>query len=335
MLKVGIIGSGFGLYGLLPAFNSIKGCKVVSICGKKSDRLLDYCQKIGLKNIYTDWQDMLDKEELDILAIAVTPIEQYGIAKVAIGMGINIFAEKPLANSPSQAKELLDLAIKKKIHHAIDFIFPEIEEWKKVKKMIDKQSLGKLKSIEVSWDFLSYDIANKKLTWKTDSSQGGGALSFYFSHTLYYLEYFAGRISDLKSTLSYSKQNLNRGEVGVQISLKFKNGTEGHAHLNCDTPGINKHQLKFIFEKGTIVLENRDKKIVEFTIETFTPEKGKQIILPKKYVLEHEEDERVKIVRKLATKFINSCTLNKIITPSFREGVRVQELIEEIRKQQL
>jgi hypothetical protein len=28
-MRVAIIGSGFGLYGLLPAFNAIKGCEVV------------------------------------------------------------------------------------------------------------------------------------------------------------------------------------------------------------------------------------------------------------------------------------------------------------------
>ena len=54
---MGIIGSGFGLYGLLPAFNSIKKCQVVSMCGKKTDRLVNYCKGIGLNNIYTDWKD--------------------------------------------------------------------------------------------------------------------------------------------------------------------------------------------------------------------------------------------------------------------------------------
>ena len=64
MVKVGIIGSGFGLYGLLPAFNSTKDCKVVSICGSKTQRLVNYCQSIGLKKIYTDWQTMLREEKL-------------------------------------------------------------------------------------------------------------------------------------------------------------------------------------------------------------------------------------------------------------------------------
>ena len=132
MVNVGIVGSGFGLYGLLPAFNATVGCKVISICSSKTQRLLEYYQNIGLKKIYSDWQVMLANEKLDAIALAVPPNMQYQIAKVAIGRGLHIFAEKPLAVTYKQAKELLDLAEKNKIKHSVDFLFPEIEEWKKV-----------------------------------------------------------------------------------------------------------------------------------------------------------------------------------------------------------
>lgn len=335
MIKVGIIGSGFGLYGLLPAFNAIKECKVVSICGKKTNRLIDYCKSIGLKNIYTDWEDMLNEEKLDIIALAVPPQKQYEISKVAISKNINIFAEKPLAKSLSQAKELLHLATKKGVHHSVDFIFSEIDEWKKVKKIIRYGSLGKLKYLNVDWDFLSFDIKNQKSTWKTDVSQGGGALSFYFSHTLYYLEYFAGKILHFKSKLSYSKDSINGGEVGVDVLLKFKNGSEGYAHLRCNTPNLNKHRLEFIFEQGRVVLENKKNKIITFTIKVFTSDGKQQIIQPKKNNIDRSEDERVKIVKKLAARFINACIHNRKMIPSFKEGVRVQKLIEDIRNEQI
>ena len=80
--KIAIVGSGFGMYGLLPAFSDIKGCKVVSICGKNSERMLDYCKKLNL-NQYTNWKEMLQKEKPDAVAIAVIPKHQYTIAKYA------------------------------------------------------------------------------------------------------------------------------------------------------------------------------------------------------------------------------------------------------------
>lgn len=331
MVKIGIIGSGFGLYGLLPAFNSTKGCKVVAICGKKTQRLLNYCKSIDLKKIYTDWQIMLTEEKLDAVALAVIPNMQYKIAKVAIGKGLHIFAEKPLAATYPEAKELLRLATKKKITHTIDFIFPEIEEWEKVKQLLDNKTFGKLKYIQLNWDFLSYDIKNKITSWKTNIAEGGGALSFYFSHSLYYLEYYGGEITDIKSFLSYSKESTNGGDVGVDLLLKFKNNINGYAHLRCDALGLNRHQLMFQCEKGSIVLENENSITENFIITIYTDAKIDKLYLPKDRFKTEDEDERVRVVKKLATRFVNSCIKRRSMIPSFKDGVRVQGLIEKIR----
>ncbi len=331
MIKVGIVGSGFGLYGLLPAFNSTKGCKVVAICGKKTERLLNYCRSIGLKKIYTSWQVMLDEEKLDAVALAVIPNVQYKIAKAAIEKNLHVFAEKPLAPTYKEARELLNLATKKKITHAVDFIFPEIEEWKKVKQLIDKKTFGKLNYISLNWDFLSYDIKNKISSWKTNAAEGGGALSFYFSHSLYYLEYFAGEFIDIKSLLSYSKESTNSGDVGVDLLLKFKNSISGYAHLRCDVSGLNRHQLIFHLEKATIILENENSITENFIIKIYTNTKIDQLDLPKDKSGIQDEDERVKVVKRLAARFVNSCIQKGLMIPSFKEGVRVQELIEKIR----
>lgn len=330
MLKIGIIGSGFGVIGLMPAFDDIKDCKIIAVCAKKSEQLMSYCNRTGMKNIYTNWQLLLENEDLDAVALAVTPNAQYQIAKAAIAKNLHVFAEKPLAANVSQARELLALAKKKKITHAIDFIFPEISEWKKVKEQIDSETFGKLKHISVNWDFLSGDIKNKRSSWKTSLTEGGGALSFYFSHGLYYLEHFAGRITDTRSLFTYSSESANGGEVGVDILLKFKSGISGYAHISSVSRGLVRHQLIFHCDNGVIILENRNAVVDDFSIRTYNQD-GEKLLTLNKDINRNNEDERVKIVRKIATRFIDSCSHNKTTTPSFNEGVRVQELIEKIR----
>ena len=330
MLRVAIVGSGFGLYGHLPAFNSIANCKVIAICGKKTERLINYCESIGLKKVYTDWQDMLNKEKLDAIAIAVNPSSQYKIAKKAIGKGINVFAEKPLAVNILQAKELLELAEKNKIVHVIDFIFPEIDLWQVAKQLIDNKVLGELKCISVNWDFLSFDIKYKKSSWKTNVSEGGGALSFYFSHVLYYLEYFAGKISGLENKLSSSKESINKGEVGIDLLMEFENGISGKAHLSSVSRDMNRHQIVFECRRGKVILENRDSIVGNFTLTIYN-ENGKKEVFMSHDQAVNSEDERVKIVRKLASRFVEACIRHEQVIPSFREGLRVQELIEKIR----
>ena len=110
--KVAIIGSGFGMYGLLPSFSKVKGCNVVSICGKNSERMQDYCKKLDLKR-YSDWHEILLKEKPNAVAIAVIPQYQYEIAKYALENEIAVFAEKPLTTSFHTSQELTLLAKKK------------------------------------------------------------------------------------------------------------------------------------------------------------------------------------------------------------------------------
>lgn len=333
-MKIGIIGSGFGLYGLLPAFHSIPGCQVVAICGEKTQRLLDYCKSIGLDAIYTDWEKMLESEKLDAIAIAVIPSAQYMIAKAAMEKGIHVFAEKPLAANLKDAKKLLSLAKKRRVVTAVDFLFPEINAWQKTKELLDKKTYGALQYVSVAWDFFSYDIKNKIKGWKTDAKEGGGALSFYASHVLYYLERYAGKITKIKSKLSYAKGSGNGADVAVDALLTFQNNVTGHMHVRCNTSGLYDHKLMCICEKATIVLENRKDVTDSFTLTVYPKEGNVKEIKTKKPHRVTGEDQRVKIVKKLATRFVTSCHSHTPMTPSFAEGVRVQELIEMIRKEQ-
>lgn len=331
-MRVAIIGSGFGLYGLLPAFNSIKGCEVVAICGKKSERLMSYCNSIGLTNIYTDWKELLEQEKLDAVAIAVVPSAQYEIAKVAISKGLHVFAEKPLTANNEQARELLALAKKKKITTAVDFIFQEIDEWQKAKELLDSKKYGELKHVSVAWDFLSYDIKNKISSWKTDVKAGGGVLSFFSSHVLHYLEHFGGEIQHTKSIFSYDKASKNGGEVGVDMLMKFKSGATGQMHVFANNHALYKHQVIFTCDKAVIVLESTEGVTEHFTLTIHTNGKVKSITVKKANNKKTDEDERVRTVRKLAIRFINGCRSHSHVSPSFVDGVRVEKLIEDIRK---
>ena len=331
MKRIGIIGSGFGMYGLLPSFSSLPDCQVVAFCGKKTDRVMKECEKYHVSKIYSDWKKMLDIEELDVVAIAVIPQNQYEICLVAIKKGINIFAEKPLAATLFQAKELLKFAEAKKIIHSIDFIFPEISAWEDLKKMLKTQQLGKISKITLDWDFLSYDIRNKLRTWKTDASLGGGALSFYFSHCLYYLEWLFGSMSIKKSSFEYAKESLNKTETQVNLEVEFENGAIGLLHIQCNNKLLNEHKLVVYGEKKNIVLINSSNIFDDFILTEY-----KVFEAGKKYKVsevskDKSDDDRIQLIKKIAKRFIKCCDERKQMVPSFRDGLRVQELIEEIR----
>lgn len=332
--KVAIIGSGFGMYGLLSAFNMVEGCEVQSICAEKSERLQNYWKNKSPDKIYTDWKQMLKKEKPNAVAIAVIPKYQHEIAKYALTNGIAVFAEKPLTTSVTTSLQLYKLAKKKNLPNMVDFIFPEIPEWIEAKKMIDQGAIGKVVAIDIDWSFLSYDLKNDIVSWKTDIKQGGGALSFFFSHVFYYIENFMGKIKKFECTTFTSKKSRNRGETFVGIIARFENGCIGSARLNISYIGSQKHRIEFQGEKGTIILQNNSADIVdnfELTIENQEETKNIKPTTSFNLSFKASEDPRIKPVSAIASRFINWCNLGIPSKPDFQDGLRVQELIEAAR----
>ena len=331
--KVVIVGSGFGMYGLLPAFSRIKECKVVSICGKNSEMMSNYCKKLGL-NRYTDWRKMLQKEKPDAVAIAVIPSHQYEITRYALENGMAVFAEKPLTTSFDTSLELNKLAKKKRMPNMLDFLFPEIPEWHAAKKAIENGLIGEILKVNVDWTFLSYDLMNHIKSWKTDVKQGGGALSFYFSHVFYYLEYFLGRIKNIECNFSSSEKSLNKGETGIDMTISFENGCVGNAHMDISNTDQQKHKVEFHAEGKTIILQNFNSNFVDNFELILNTSKGIEKIKPDMLLdssYDESEDPRVKVIKPIAERFINWCNTGNTAKPDFEDGLRVQELIKMAR----
>ena len=331
--KVAIVGSGFGMYGLLPAFSRIKECKVVSICGKNSEMMLNNCKKLGL-NRYTDWREMLQKEKPDAVAIAVIPSHQYEITRYALENGMAVFAEKPLTTSFDTSLELNKLAKKKRMPNMLDFLFPEIPEWHAAKKAIENGLIGEILKVNVDWTFLSYDLMNHIKSWKTDVKQGGGALSFYFSHVFYYLEYFLGRIKNIECNFSSSEKSLNKGETGTDMTISFENGCVGNAHMDISNADQQKHKVEFHAEGKTIILQNFNSNFVDNFELILNTSKGIEKIKPDMLLdssYDESEDPRVKVIKPIAERFINWCNTGNTAKPDFEDGLRVQELIKMAR----
>ena len=331
--KVAIVGSGFGMYGLLPAFSRIKECKVVSICGKNSEMMLNNCKKLGL-NRYTDWREMLQKEKPDAVAIAVIPSHQYEIAMYALENGMAVFAEKPLTTSFDTSLELNKLAKKKRLPNMLDFLFPEIPEWHAAKKAIENGLIGEILKVNVDWTFLSYDLMNHIKSWKTDVKQGGGALSFYFSHVFYYLEYFLGRIKNIECNFSSSEKSLNKGETGTDMTISFENGCVGNVHMDISNTDQQKHKVEFHAEGKTMILQNFNSNFVDNFELILNTSKGIEKIKPDMLLdssYDESEDPRVKVIKPIAERFINWCNTGNTAKPDFEDGLRVQELIKMAR----
>jgi predicted dehydrogenase len=110
MLKVGIVGVGqFGQNHARILRNS-PVCEFMGLYDKNPKRAKEIGERIDAK-VFPDFQSLLDA--VDALAIVVTTISHYELAKQALQQGRHVFIEKPITEHLWQAEELCELAEQK------------------------------------------------------------------------------------------------------------------------------------------------------------------------------------------------------------------------------
>ncbi len=95
------------VWGELKRWQKQEGVEIVA-GGDDEPRLLERLQKnYGVPTLYNSWQELLEKEELDLLQIAGGNSESADIVEAAAPKGLPIVVEKPMAATLEQADRML------------------------------------------------------------------------------------------------------------------------------------------------------------------------------------------------------------------------------------
>lgn len=109
-LRVGVIGLGFAGTTHLDAFTALPGATVVALAGQEEARLHELGASRGVPHLYHDWEDLVARDDLDIVSIGVPNHLHHPIALAALNSGKHVFCEKPLSTSGDLAQEMVDAA---------------------------------------------------------------------------------------------------------------------------------------------------------------------------------------------------------------------------------
>ena len=110
-LRVGVIGLGFAGTTHLDAFTALPGATVVALAGQEEARLQELGRTRSVPNLYRDWEDLVARDDLDIVSIGVPNHLHHPIAIAALNSGKHVFCEKPLATTGDFAQQMADAAL--------------------------------------------------------------------------------------------------------------------------------------------------------------------------------------------------------------------------------
>ena len=144
-LKAGVIGLGMGS-GHLAGYLTHPDVEVVAIADRREDRraLLPTRHPTFRGKVYHEGAEMIEKEKLDIISVAVPNDQHKPLTIAALESGAHVLCEKPMALNASEAQEMLDTAKRLGKKLGIDFSYRFNPQSRAMKDMIAEGVLGEI-----------------------------------------------------------------------------------------------------------------------------------------------------------------------------------------------
>ena len=193
MLKVGLVGVG-GISGAhIPAWQSMEDVELVALCDVRPEQMTRYPE---LRR-YTDMDDMLAKEQLDILDICLPTYLHADAAVKAMERGIHVLSEKPVSLKTEDVHRLYETAKRNNVRFMVAQVLRFWPEYVYLKEIYDSGRYGKLLSGRMarlghmpgwSWD-----------NWMKDESRSGLVPFDLHIHDLDFMVYAFGKPKQVSS----------------------------------------------------------------------------------------------------------------------------------------
>lgn len=267
MLRYAIIGCGRISPNHLMAAKE-NNLNIVALCDLIPANMADKIVKCGLPNStkqYTDYKQMLDEEDLDLIAIATESGKHAAIALDCIEKGIHVIIEKPIALSLEDADAIIAAAERKGVQVSACHQNRFNKSIQKIREAVEAGRFGKLfhGTAHIRWNRgPSY---YKQAAWRGTWEQDGGALMNQCIHNIDLLRWMMG--DEISEVFAYTDRlnhdYIEAEDLGIAL-VKFKNGAYGVIEGTTNVYPANLEETLYIFgEKGTVKAGGQSVNIIE------------------------------------------------------------------------
>jgi predicted dehydrogenase len=161
MIGIGVVGYGYWGPNLVRNFNAAPGARIVSVCDQSPARRASVESTYPTVTTYEDFTAMLADTKVTAVAIATPVSTHFALAMAALKAGKHVFVEKPMTTTSAEAEQLIEEASKRKLTLMVDHTFVYTSVVRKIKDLVQDNSLGKLyyyDSVRVNLGLFQHDV---------------------------------------------------------------------------------------------------------------------------------------------------------------------------------
>ena len=223
-LRAGIIGGGWIARVHVPAIDAAPGVELVAACDIDADRAEAIAGPRGAR-AYARWEEMLEREELDVLWVCPPPLHHRAPVEAALAAGVHVYLEKPIARTPADADAIVAAAEASPAVCAVGYQWHASELLEEAREALRGQRIAML----VGRNF--GPVAGRP--WFMDQAQGGGQILERGSHHIDLQRALAGEVASVEAlagTVGLAQPEPGSVADAIVLVLHFASGAVGTIH---------------------------------------------------------------------------------------------------------
>jgi predicted dehydrogenase len=182
-LRVGVVGLGYAGTTHALAYLGMPETQLVAMAGKERARLEELGRTHSLEFIADDWEDLVARDDLDVISIATPNALHAPIAIAALEAGKHVFCEKPLATTAAEARAMAAAARANDRVLEVAFNHRRRADVQYLRRYIEEVGLGDIYHVRATWKRRS-GIPGLTSWFTSKALAGGGALIDLGPHVL-------------------------------------------------------------------------------------------------------------------------------------------------------
>jgi predicted dehydrogenase len=237
------------------------------VVGRSAAGVEQAARRLGWEEHSTSWEEVVTRKDVDVVDICTPGDSHAPIALAAAAAGKVVFCEKPLANTVTDAEQMLAAVEKSGVVHMLCHNYRRAPAVMLARKLIETGELGTIRHYRGT--YLQDWIADPQFprVWRLEKSKAGsGALGDIASHSLDLARFLVGEIAEVAGLLhTFVKErplpdSAGTGPVDVDDAaltlLRFENGAVGSVEATRFALGRkNYNRFEINGSKGSVAFD--------------------------------------------------------------------------------
>ena len=229
-VRWGVLGcSGIAKSRTIPGLLACENAELYAIAGRNEEKLKVYAEPFAPKKLYTDYQALLDDENVDAVYLPLPNGIHMEWVKKAAAAGKHILCEKPMALTEEQVREMFAAAKEHGVLLEEAYAYRHAQLVQKVKEIVDSGAIGRIRYLESKHS--TFDTNRSGIRYQ--KGNGGGAVYDVTCYNVSLASYLFGKDpEDMSVYCGFDK------ETGVDVSdavmLRYEEGVTAMLYAGLD-----------------------------------------------------------------------------------------------------